>query len=36
MLTVGIQPQGTSIRALGEIAAAADAAGLTAVWAGSG
>lgn len=31
-LTVGIEPQGTSVRAMGEIAAAADAAGLTAAW----
>lgn len=29
-LTVGIEPQGTSVRAMGEIAAAADAAGLAA------
>jgi probable F420-dependent oxidoreductase len=31
-LTVGIEPQGTSVRAMGEIAAAADAAGLSAAW----
>ena len=33
MFTVGIETQGTSVRAMGEIAAAADAAGLDAVWA---
>ena len=32
-LTVGIEPQGTSVRAMGEVAAAADAAGLDAAWA---
>lgn len=31
-LTIGIEPQGTSVRAMGEIAAAADAAGLDAAW----
>jgi probable F420-dependent oxidoreductase len=32
-LSVGIEPQGTSVRAMGEVAAAADAAGLAAAWA---
>ena len=32
-LTLGIESQGTSVRAMGEIAAAADAAGLDAAWA---
>jgi len=31
-LTVGIEPQGASVRDMGEIAAAADAAGLDAAW----
>jgi probable F420-dependent oxidoreductase len=31
-LTIGIEPQGASVRAMGEIAAAADAAGLDAAW----
>lgn len=31
--TVGIEPQGTSVRTMGEVAAAADAAGLAAAWA---
>jgi probable F420-dependent oxidoreductase len=31
--TVGIEPQGTSVRAMGEVAAAADRAGLAAAWA---
>ena len=33
MFTVGIETQGTSVRAMGEVAAAADAAGLDAAWA---
>lgn len=33
MLSVGIEPQGASVRAMGELAAAADAAGLPAAWA---
>ncbi|HEY4277949.1 MAG TPA: LLM class flavin-dependent oxidoreductase [Conexibacter sp.] len=32
MPTIGIEPQGASVRAMGEIAAAADAAGLAAAW----
>jgi probable F420-dependent oxidoreductase len=31
-LTIGIEPQGASVRAMGELAAAADAAGLEAAW----